>query len=78
MTGPARSEFDHPHLLGIEGLSAADIQLLLDLGDHYVDLNRSDVPAEPLLANRIQIDLFFENSTRTRMSFELAGKQLAR
>ena len=76
MTGPARTDFDHPHLLGIEGLSAADIQLLLDRGDHYVDLNRSDVQAEPLLANRTQINLFFENSTRTRMSFELAGKQL--
>jgi aspartate carbamoyltransferase catalytic subunit len=76
MTGPARSYFDHPHLLGIEGLSAADIRLLLDLGDRYVDLNRGDTPAEPLLADRTQINLFFENSTRTRMSFELAGKQL--
>jgi len=76
MTGLARTDFHHPHLLGIEGLSASEIQTLLDLGDHYVDLNRGDVPAEPLLANRTQINLFFENSTRTRMSFELAGKQL--
>lgn len=76
MTGSARTQFRHPHLLGIEGLSASDIQTLLDLGDHYVDLNRGDTPAEPLLENRTQINLFFENSTRTRMSFELAGKRL--
>jgi aspartate carbamoyltransferase catalytic subunit len=76
MTGPARINFHHPHLLGIKGLSASEIETLLDLGDHYVELNRGDEPAEPLLANRTQINLFFENSTRTRMSFELAGKQL--
>jgi aspartate carbamoyltransferase catalytic subunit len=66
----------HPHILGIEGLSAAEINLLLDLADGYVALNREVEKKRPLLRGRTVINLFFESSTRTRTSFELAGKRL--
>jgi aspartate carbamoyltransferase catalytic subunit len=68
--------FAHRHLLGIDGLTAEQITFLLDLSDSYVALNRSDNKKTSLLRGRTVINLFFENSTRTRTSFELAGKRL--
>lgn len=65
-----------PHLLGIEGLSSGEIELLLDLSEHYVDLNRSANKKSDVLRGRTIINVFFEASTRTRTSFELAGKRL--
>ena len=64
------------HLLGIEHLAPDEISTILDLADTYVDLNRSDVKHDPALAGLTQINMFFENSTRTQASFELAGKRL--
>ena len=69
-------EFPHRHLLGIEGLSPDDINHILDLADSYVALNRRADKKTNLLRGRTQINLFFESSTRTRTSFELAGKRL--
>ena len=66
----------HRHLLGIEGLSAADITGLLDLGEEFVALNRQVEKKRTSLRGRTQINLFFEVSTRTQASFELAGKRL--
>ncbi len=68
--------FSHAHLLGIEPLLPADITTILDLADQYVDLNRRDVKHSDALAGLTQINMFFENSTRTQASFELAGKRL--
>jgi aspartate carbamoyltransferase catalytic subunit len=68
--------FPHRHLLGIEGLSADQITTLLDLADGYVELNRRPDKKSALLRGLTVINLFFENSTRTRTSFELAGKRL--
>ncbi len=68
--------FPHRHLLGTEGLSADEITYLLDLSDTYVDLNRQEEKKRALLRGRTVINLFFESSTRTRTSFELAGKRL--
>lgn len=68
--------FPHQHLLGIEGLNEFDIKQILDLADKYVDQNRRTNKKKDLLEGMTQINLFFENSTRTRMSFELAGKRL--
>ena len=65
-----------PHLLGIEGLSPETISGLLDLSENYIDQNRSIDKRRDLLSGRTVINLFFENSTRTRTSFELAGKRL--
>ena len=68
--------FPHRHLLGIEGLSADTITMLLDLADSYVEQNRKPKKTLSLLEGRTLINLFFESSTRTRTSFELAGKRL--
>jgi aspartate carbamoyltransferase catalytic subunit len=68
--------FDRRHLLGIEGLSPAEIDYLIDLSDSYVALNRQTRKKSSALRGRTIINLFFETSTRTRTSFELAGKRL--
>ena len=68
--------FPHRHLLGIEGLSRADIVALLDLAEEAVDVSRQVEKKKTSLRGRTQINLFFESSTRTQSSFELAGKRL--
>ncbi len=68
--------FRHRHLLGIEPLHPAEISTILDLADRYVDLNQSTNKRSDALAGLTQINMFFENSTRTQASFELAGKRL--
>ena len=69
-------QFAHRHLLGIEGLSPDDITLLLDRSESYVEQNRQIDKKKSVLSGRTIINLFFEASTRTRTSFELAGKRL--
>lgn len=64
------------HLLGIDALSVDEIVALLDLAEHYITLNRSAEKKNALLKGRTLINLFFEASTRTQSSFELAGKRL--
>src|SRR5690349_17211930 len=64
------------HLLGIEGLSREEILGLLDLAEEFVELNRQVEKKRASLRGRTQINLFFESSTRTQSSFELAGKRL--
>src|SRR5271155_3002087 len=77
MQGAARETvFRHRHLLGIEGLSPEDIKHVLDVADGYVELNRQAEKKRALLRGRTIINCFFENSTRTRTSFEVAGKRL--
>ena len=68
--------FIQKHLLGIEPLPPVAISEILDLADSYVDLNRRDDKHSGVLAGLTQINMFFENSTRTQASFELAGKRL--
>lgn len=75
MTSPAPL-YPHRHLLGIEGLSHLDIEALLDRADAYVALSRQVEKKTATLRGRTQINLFFEPSTRTQASFELAGKRL--
>src|SRR5215218_10964772 len=64
------------HLLGIEGLSHEEILGLLDLAEDFVTLNRQIEKKRTSLRGRTQINIFFETSTRTQSSFELAGKRL--
>src|SRR6056297_900327 len=64
------------HLLGIEHLAPDEIRAVLDLADHYVELNRSPDKHAGALSGLTQINMFFEASTRTQASFELAGKRL--
>ena len=68
--------FAHRHLLGIEQLSGADIGTVLDLAERYVALNRQADKRADALRGLTQINMFFEASTRTQASFELAGKRL--
>ena len=68
--------FPHRHLLGIKGLTRLDIEQLLDRADAAVPLSRQSDKNKPSLRGRTQINLFFEASTRTQASFELAGKRL--
>lgn len=69
--------FPHRHLLGIEALSVEDITMLLDHSEKYIELGRQKNKRQPLLDGRTVINLFFEGSTRTRTSFELAAKRLS-
>ncbi|HYD38208.1 MAG TPA: aspartate carbamoyltransferase catalytic subunit [Allosphingosinicella sp.] len=68
--------FPHRHLLGIDGLSSDDIIFLLDEAEPWVEFNRGARRADSRLAGLTQFNLFFENSTRTLFSFEVAGKRL--
>jgi aspartate carbamoyltransferase catalytic subunit len=65
-----------PHLLGIEGLAREEISGLLDLSEEFVELNRQIEKKRASLRGRTLINMFFEASTRTQASFELAGKRL--
>jgi len=73
---PTQSAFRHRHLLGIEGLNPLEITTLLDGAEAYVEQNRQADKKKSVLRGRTIINLFFESSTRTRTSFELAGKRL--
>ncbi len=76
MSAPGTPLFPHRHLLGIEGLSPVDIETLLALAEEAVLVSRQVEKKKATLRGRTQINLFFENSTRTQASFELAGKRL--
>jgi len=73
----ARSLYPHRHLLGTEGLDQAAIGSLLDAAESFFDVSRRAVRKVPTLRGRTVINLFYEASTRTRTSFELAGKRLS-
>jgi aspartate carbamoyltransferase catalytic subunit len=64
------------HLLGIQPLNPQQITEILNLADHYADGNRTSSRNSNVLAGCTQINMFFENSTRTQASFEIAGKRL--
>src|ERR1043165_4508942 len=68
--------YPHRHLLGIRDMSAMDIELLLDRADAAVAFSRQREKKSASLRGRTQINLFYEASTRTQSSFELAGKRL--
>ena len=68
--------FKQNHLLGIEPLHPVEITTILDLAEEYVALNRSSEKHAMALSGMTQINMFFEASTRTQASFELAGKRL--
>ncbi|MDQ6979524.1 MAG: aspartate carbamoyltransferase catalytic subunit [Mariprofundaceae bacterium] len=65
------------HLFGMADLTAADIYHLLEMGESMASINRRNIKKAPTLRGKTIINLFFENSTRTRTSFEIAGKRLS-
>ena len=64
------------HLLGIQDLSINDVNLILDEANSFIKVNQSKNKKVDVLRGKTQINLFFEPSTRTQSSFELAGKRL--
>jgi aspartate carbamoyltransferase catalytic subunit len=76
MTSESAPSFNHRHLLGIEGLTVPDVTALLDMAEEAVSVSRQVEKKRSTLRGRTQINLFFEASTRTQSSFELAGKRL--
>jgi len=77
MTDAQSRSFPHRHLLGISDLDAADIVQILDLGDTFLEIGERPIKKVPTLRGRTVINLFFENSTRTRTSFEIAAKRMS-
>lgn len=73
----ASRPFRHRHLLGIEPLSADDILQVLDLSETFREISERSIKKVPTLRGRTVINLFLEPSTRTRTSFEIAGKRLS-
>ena len=74
---PATASLSFPrHLLGIEGMTRPQIEHLLDMAEEAVNVSRQVEKRRSILRGRTLINLFFENSTRTQASFELAGKRL--
>jgi len=70
------SAFPHRHLIGIEGLKPDEIRFLLDEAEQWIGFNRQSRKLDDRLAGLTQVNAFFENSTRTLLSFEIAGKRL--
>ncbi|HWK36742.1 aspartate carbamoyltransferase catalytic subunit [Sphingomonas sp.] len=71
-----REAFPHRHLVGIAGLQPHEIMFLLDEAEQWIESNRTRAKGDGRLAGLTQINAFFENSTRTLLSFEIAGKRL--
>ncbi|MFH1860890.1 MAG: aspartate carbamoyltransferase catalytic subunit [bacterium] len=69
--------FSHHHLLGIQDLSAEDISLILDTASSFKEVSAREVKKVPTLRGHTVINLFYEPSTRTRTSFEIAAKRLS-
>ncbi len=69
--------FAHRHLLGIEGLSKGDIVTILDLAEHMSEISLRPIKRVPTLRGKTVLQVFSEPSTRTRTSFEIAGKRLS-
>lgn len=69
--------WDRRHLLGLKDLAREDIELILDNAKSFKEVSDRDVKKVPALRGKTVVNLFFENSTRTRMSFELAAKRLS-
>jgi aspartate carbamoyltransferase catalytic subunit len=71
------SGFGHRHLLGIEPLTKGEIELVLDLGERFLEISERPIKKVPTLRGKTVINLFLEPSTRTRTSFEIAAKRLS-
>src|SRR5687767_9283462 len=72
-----QTTFNRRHLLGIRDLDAGEITHLLDTAETFRDVSKREIKKVPALRGRTVINLFFESSTRTRTSFEIAAKRLS-
>lgn len=69
--------FKHKHILGLQELSAEEIELLLNTADSMKEISKREIKKVPTLRGKTVVNLFFEPSTRTRTSFEIAAKRLS-
>src|SRR5882672_9834317 len=69
--------FTQRHLLGLEGLPASEIGTILDTAESFKEISERDIKKVPTLRGKTVINLFYEASTRTRTSFEIAAKRLS-
>lgn len=69
--------FNHKHIIGIKDLTPEELTFILDTSVSFKEINRRDIKKVPTLRGKTIINLFFEASTRTRTSFEIAGKRLS-
>jgi len=69
--------FKHKHILGLQDLSAEEIELLLNTADNMKEISKREIKKVPTLRGKTVVNLFFEPSTRTRTSFEIAAKRLS-
>jgi aspartate carbamoyltransferase catalytic subunit len=69
--------FQHKHILGMEELSARDITFILDAAESFKEISQRPIKKVPTLRGKTVIHLFFEPSTRTRLSFEIAAKRMS-
>lgn len=74
---PPAVKWTHRHLLGLEDVSADEIRLVLDQARHFKEVSTRDIKKVPALRGKTVVNLFFEASTRTRTSFEVAAKRLS-
>jgi aspartate carbamoyltransferase catalytic subunit len=77
MTAESQHRWTHKHLLGLEELSADDIRFVLDTADSFKEVSTRSIKKVPALRGRVVVNAFFEDSTRTRMSFTLAAQRLS-
>lgn len=70
-------QFKHRHIFGIEQMSAEDIQFILQTAASFKEISNRPIKKVPTLRGKTIINLFYEPSTRTRLSFEIAGKRLS-
>lgn len=71
------AEFKHKHIIALRDLSKDDIELLISTAENMREINSRDIKKVPTLRGKTIINLFYESSTRTRTSFEIAGKRLS-
>ncbi len=69
--------FKHKDILGLQDLSAEEIELLLNTADNMKEISKREIKKVPTLRGKTVVNLFFEPSTRTRTSFEIAAKRLS-
>jgi aspartate carbamoyltransferase catalytic subunit len=69
--------FNHKDLLGIDQLSVSDINMILDTADAFLEVSSRDIKKAPTLRGKSIINLFYEPSTRTKASFEMAARRLS-
>lgn len=73
----AKQHFDHKHILSMEDLSKADIYLILQTAESLKEISERSIKKVPTLRGKTIVNFFFEPSTRTRISFEIAAKRMS-